>query len=346
MAKSKTAAFKSPFNGTYLGLLIIAVLIILSLTIHFISQLFQPISPKLKQNYHSGWSRSLSTNIAIKANGLAVMQIDPIQKHLTILSVPEDSYIDMPKGYGSWKIGNIYQLGQEETPQIGAILLRDAFNTLLGLPIDQVIVYDDQELTPQQLVEQWHGNRFSWFGISRQAETDFTPVDLINFVQSLNAIRLDKINYVDIGQNDITESRLLPDSTRVLGINRVQLDLFVREKMQDQQIVQEALNIAIFNATTHPGLAQEAARIVTNLGGNVIIIRNSQTPQDQSQVIISENTGGALQHSVTFNRLSQYFAPWCADGECQNNDDKVSVSRGQVTIVIGEDFYRQHHERN
>lgn len=328
-------------KGSKLALLALGFLIavlVLGKTISLISNLTKPFSgdflTKKSQNidFHS------SINIAFKTNSIWLLNYDPAEKKAVVLKIPDDTYMDLPRGFGSWRVGSIFGLGQEEKPQIGSELLKESLAKLLGLPVDGFITSQNPSSEDlDKIILSWHNNPFKYITFFSQVKTDLTPLETINLFKLLSSIRSDKLIFLDLEKTDLTKSKLLADSSRVLGINSVNLDLFIREKMADEKISQESISIAIFNATSHPGLALDASRIITNIGGNPIIVTNSETLIEKSAVI-------GKKGSNTFKHLSQIFAPWCLDTKCQVNDPKLESSRAQINVVLGEDFFKSHYQ--
>lgn len=296
-----------------------------------------PFSEDLLVKKEYSWNTKTSLNIAFKYQGISVVNYDPATKEMVILKVPDDTYLDLPKGFGKWKIGSAYDLGQEENPPVGAELLKQSLSKLLGLPIDGFIAVKEEGQTDSldKLVLGLHGNPFKILGFIKGAKTDFTPIETFELLGAISKVRPDKAITLDLASSSITSSLLLPDSSRVLGVDTISLDLFVRAHMADSTITGERETIAIFNATSHPGLAADAARVVTNLGGDVISTTNTENLVSKSIVLNSAK-------SLTATRMMEIFAPSCVKVLCQSSDYKITSSRARINIVIGEDFYERN----
>ena len=324
-----------------LAIFILIIIILLGKGIEFFKALGSPFSEDLLVKKEYTWNGKTSLNIAFKYKGISVVSYDPAAGTMVILNVPNDAYLDLPKGYGQWRIGSAYDLGQEENPPVGAELLKQSLSKLLGLPIDGFIAVKDERSASSidQLLLNMHGNPFKIIGFIKGAQTDFTPVETFQLLGAISKVRPDKVTTLDLASSSITSSELLPDSSRVLGVDTIALDLFVRNHMADSTISQEQETIAIFNATNHPGLAADAAREVTNLGGDVISTTNTEKLLDKSIVLDPSN-------SLTGKRMVEIFAPLCAKVSCSSSDYRVKSSRAQINIVIGEDFYKDRYVRN
>lgn len=317
-----------------MALAVLLVAIFCGKFIQFCSSLGKPISQDYLTKKEYTWNSQSSINLAIEGSTVSVLNYNPGNQTAVILNIPSDTYFDLPRGFGEWNVASIYSLGQEEKPPVGAELLRESIAKLLGLPVDDYLLLpeSDKNLSMDQVISSWHKNPLSIISFIKSSQTDLTPLEAFSLFRSLSGVRSDKFTDLDISQSDITKSELLPDSSRVLGINSVNLDLFVRKYMSDPKIVDEEVNIGIFNGTNHPGLGQEASRIITNMGGNVIFVSNTDQTFSKSEVVYS-------QDSLTARRLMEVFAPWCLNN-CVSTDPMVQNSRAAVNVILGEDFFK------
>ena len=256
---------------------------------------------------------------------------------MTILHISDDVFMELPKGYGSWKVGSIYDLGQEEKPQIGSNLLKLSISKLVGLPIDGLIIQKDlSQPSVEDLVGGWRKNPFNRLTFLRSISTDLTPIELYKFIKSSSSVRPDQITSLNLAQSNITRSQLLPDSSRVLGVDTIKLDTFIRDNISDPTLSEEDLTLAIFNATPHPGLAQQAQRIMTNLGMNVIILANTEKVLE----IMANNDGRISQKELRKELLPLSEAKVSliiTELEHLGKIEKIKKGRGNVLILRNEE---------
>lgn len=287
------------------------------------------------------WDKKSSITLAVKSNKIYVLNYNPTDQKATILTIPDETYLTLPKGFGSWPLGSVYQLGQEESPPIGSELLKQSLAKLLGLPIDGFITFKSSLSSRplDLLINDWKANPITAFMMIKDIETDLTPLEVHNLVFELRGVRADKIINLDLLHSEITQSKLLPDSTRVLGVNNVSLDLFIRKNLADPTIQLEDLPIAIYNSTTHPGLALELSRIIVNMGGRVIFTGNTENFQENTTII------SQAKDSWTSKKLMQLFAPLCLQAECSSDDPRIQNSRATINIILGENFYNDLYTR-
>ncbi len=330
-----------------LGGLILLVLI--GKIVSFIFSLGQPYTPNLADFKTYPWDTQSSYNLLYavqtdqkKLSAISFVNLQPRQKKITVLHISDSVYLDVPKGYGEWTIGSIFPLGQEDGGK-GTALLRLSLSRLVGLPVDGIIIKEGSAQTAEEIITSLRKNQLAFLGISQNLKSNISTWELITLGQFIASVRTDKVVSLDLAKSTITESKLLPDSSRVLGIDTIQLDSFIRDRLADTAITDENATIAVLNATSHPGLANFASRMITNMGGTVVFLGNSETFQEKTQVVDRGEDSDNI--SITKKRLEEIFAPWCQKTICTSNDPKVTNSRAQLVVVLGEDFYSYWYKR-
>lgn len=344
--KSVHLNFSTPKKSISLALwalLFLVILLILSQLIKIIISFGLPLNSDLKSDNIDIWKDKVSLNLVVKSQDISIINYDPFNKETTLLVIPNETYVTLPQGFGDWPVGSVYPLGQDEKEPKGAWLLKQSLAKLLGLPIDGFIEVNenDQKNSTEEIVKKWMNNPIFAYLTLRNMRSDLTLIESWKLISTLSQTRDDKFKVINLASSDITESKLLPDSSRVLGVDTIKLDLFIRDNLSDENIYSEGLTVAIYNGTTHFGLAKEASRVITNLGGNVIIAQNSENPIEKSLITINNKSMENLENSQTYKKLSQVFAPDCLKKSCTITDPKIDQSRSQIIIVLGEDYYLQ-----
>ncbi len=351
MGKKDQSVNKSSRFGikqAVLALILLLLVIFAGRLVQLAAQISQPFN--LPNSEKRQYSLDPNTTINLVFTSLKdpvspviyLLSFNPKEQKIVVLHISNDIYTSLPKDLGQWRIGSVYQLGQEnETPQ-GVALLKVSLSKLVGLPVDGILIQNDlSSKSLSDIILNLRKNPLAQIKFISSLKTDLSLVETVKFLAALSSVRSNNVTELDLATSTITESKLLPDSTRVLGVNMVKLDTFIRENMPDSNISDEGKTIAIFNATNHPGLAAEAARFVTNLGGNVVITQSLQDQQVQKSAVIVQN---GVAGEVTALRLSQLFAPSCIKISCTSSDPKITSSRAQVNIILGEDFFQYWHK--
>lgn len=303
----------------------VLTLLFVSQAVKFTQMLFSPWrqSTQVKRTYF--WSGDFKINILIRAKGLSLLSFNPKDQKITMINIPKTTYLEVAHGFGKWQMDSIYDLG-------GAKLLKDTLVNLLGLPLDGILDFSGKysEKSSSAIVSEVRKDPFSILNILPYLKTDLTPFELIRLKVGLSGVRFDKIKQIDLEkETDSLQKEKLADGTDILTPDTIKLDAILSD-MADPAILSEHKTIAIFNSTDHPGLAQKAARLITNIGGYVIITSNGQNRLKATQVL--------GEKSKTIERIKQIFK--AGDIIHASNEDLTS-SRAEINLFLGEDFFDQ-----
>lgn len=288
---------------------------------------------RLTQNLFStrrsyAWNGEFNINLLLRSKNISLFSYNPKGEKLSIVNIPDEVFLNVPHGFGFWQLQAIYKLGQSQKLE-GDQLLVDTLTSFLAIPIDGFLDFstNQNQKTPIEIVNALRANPFSGFSLFSGLQTDLTMWELLKLSFGASSVRFDKVEELDLGSLGILDKENLPDGTPVLTADPIKLD-GVLTGLTDPVIIEERKSIAVLNATDHPQLANKAARLIANLGGNVIITANARQPLEKTQVI-GEN-------SLTLKRLRQIFA----------SDDKISTpvedliyQRAQINVLLGEDYF-------
>lgn len=318
---------------------VIILLIIAGKLLGVLNSLYQPLDSKIPTHKNYTWNGETAINVVIKNKEISLLHFDPFDKKAILLKIPNETYIEVPKGYGSWRIDSIYELGEAGSEPIGPLLLKDSITSLVGIPIDGILIFKNPfDSSIDDEIKSLRGNPLKIFSLLKNVTGDLTLMETASLFWNISKVREDKLTLLDLYQTEITKSKLLPDQSRVLGVDIVNLDLFIRKNLSDSAISQEDESVAIYNTTNHPGLAQSAARWVSNLGVDVVVISSSSINHDKTSVI-------GIKKSLTFKRLAEIFAPNCLNTKCKIKDADLNLDRSEINIILGEDFYEQYFQK-
>ena len=306
--------------------LIVLGLVVLLLTLSWLIQFTQSLfTSSIPRNYH--WDGEFNINLVLRGSGISVLSYNPKEGKVTIFNIPDETFLEVPGGFGSWQIRAVYDLK-------GDPLLKETLTSFLGLPIDGFLDLSAMKSQPtgHQFVDLIRENPLSGFHLLSSLKTDLTIWELINLKRGLSTVRFDKIRELSLEKISVLDKSTLPDGTPVFTADPVKIDSLISD-LSDPAILAEHKSIALFNATNRPQLAQKWARLITNLGGNVIITTNAKKAVKNTQVL--------GEQSQTLKRLRQIF-----DLACQNNpkcdkipplDEDLVSSRAQINIFLGAD---------
>lgn len=262
------------------------------------------------------WDGQFNLNVAVKGKSISLINLNPSQKRVTVIAIPDSTYVDVPGGFGKWQIRSVYDLGQ------GSLLER-TLTSFFGVPVEGFIQLKGG---PEDYVDWIRRSPLNIFLSLKNIVSDLTPLELMQLNFRLFQVRFDKVNSINLEALSALDKSNLADQTEVLIGDPVRLDS-VLASLADETIKTEHKTVAVFNATERPLIAQKAARMITNLGGNVIQTTNASIKSDKTFIWGEE--------SATLQRLRQIFS--CCD-KIEPQLEGIS-SRAQINVILGEDFF-------
>ncbi|MBI2040233.1 LytR C-terminal domain-containing protein [Candidatus Microgenomates bacterium] len=310
---------------------LIVILLVLGQLVNLTRMLFSPWQAELSPRDYL-WDDHFNINILVYTNPVSVFSFNPSEQKITVIKIPDQIYMEVPGGFGNWQVRSIYQLGQT-TKRGGNTLLKQSLSSFLGIPIEGVLEPTDdlRQKGVEELIELMRQNPLNIFLLIPNLKTDLKLWELIRLKFALWGVRFDKVKILDLLELNVLERQRLADGSEVLTADLIRIDGILSD-FEDPQIKKEHLSVAVFNATDYPQLAQKAARLITNMGGNVIMVTNAPQRLDKTKVV-GEN-------SVTLKRLVQIFGCDNCD-KIELKDLGLDSSRGQINLFLGEDFYQK-----
>lgn len=332
------------------ALLLLGLLLLAGKTFQFFSEFQKPFYSLNTKPREFSWDGRNVLNLIIaksqkNAEGQGLEDINLVSlnsqdEKITIIKLSDEILLDVPKNFGSWKLGSIYKLGQENKPQMGEDLLKMSVSRMLALPIDGIMeISGEGPLNLESQIAGWKGNLLTGFNFLTRVRTDLSLKESMEFITKASKIRSDNIESLDLFRSTITQSKLLPDSSRVLGVDGVKLDTFTKQNLMDPIISSEDLTVSVYNGTDHPGLTLEAVRLINNLGARVTIITNTSEKFVKNGVYLNPEEGSSAVNSQTYKRLAEIFAVNCLKKECKTLDREVVNSRAAISVVLGEEYF-------
>lgn len=310
-----------------LVLVLVAGVLIISWSIRFTQRLFSPLAV-VNQHRNYAWNGEFNINLLIRTNQIALFSYNPKEEKITMIKIPDELFLDVPYGFGKWQLRAIYELGQSQKEIGGNRLLKDTLISFFAVPIDGFLDFSSFQSSKSalEIIEILRDNPFSGLNLLSSLKTDLTVWELLRLKTGLSGVRFDKIKEVDLLKLNILERDNLSDGTPVLTAEPIKIDSVLSDFV-DPAIVSEHKTIAIFNATDKLQLAGKWARLITNLGGNVIITNNAKERLEKTKVW--------GEKSLTVKRIGQIFGEY--DTISPPGED-IASSRAQINLFIGEDY--------
>lgn len=240
-----------------------------------------------------------------------VFSLAPKEGSISLLIIPGNANVQVPKNFGKYQLGNVYELGKLGSR--GGELLRETTQNFIGAPVDGWIVINSKfkmmALREQNLklesdeIRTLVKNSLSITNIlgflkSGGLDTNLTFLDILRIWYQARQVRLDKIEAVNLEDLNILEKTQLLDGTEIFEIDPKVLDQISFSLFNERQVLNEKKTVEIMNGTEIPGLGSDVARLITNMGAEVISIKNSREKIGSSSIIVS-------RESYTASRISK-----------------------------------------
>lgn len=312
---------------TRLALILLGIIILIILLGNFVKltqTLFSPWQLSVGQAKNYIWNGGFNLNIVLKKDSdFSLISYNPKEKKVIILRIPQNTIVDVPSSFGKWQLRSVYDLAESNKKGSGVNLLKETIARLLGIPIDGFLDIGDLDETAFL-----RDNLILSLGSLSSIRGDLTLWEIIRFKMGTSSVRFDKVDKLDL--LTVLDKGNLADGSEIYTADPVKVDSILKN-LADPLVSEEHKTIAVFNATDKKGLASIASRMITNMGGSVIITSNA--PQRaQNSLLIGEK-------SHTLERIKQAFKLDCKDCDKINASyEGIISSRAQINLILGEDF--------
>ncbi|MEX1068434.1 MAG: LCP family protein [Patescibacteria group bacterium] len=248
-----------------------------------------------------------------RTRSLGILSFNPTQGLFTTIGIPVS--------YG--KLEELYGLGEINAAEGGVGVVAQEVQRLLGIPIDGYLVIDEagrQELA--NLFPDVSGVKEAlvlptlfklpqvWLVSQSSAKISLDITGIARAAWYLLGVRADRI----------TDLVLTPD----LLDDPAGLDRRLSSYFRDDRLAAEHLKIQVLNGSVRGGVAATAARMVRNMGGDVIRVDNFER-QDLVKGYLLMETG-----SYTASRLARVFG--VSDSRPPREGEE---SRANITLILG-----------
>lgn len=233
-------------------------------------------------------------------NQLVVKSVIPEQARQIKIILPSNVQIKAPFGYGEYLLNKVYDLGKLDK-QGGRVLTRSVQN-LLGLEVQGYKVGKESNLT------WWDKLRLNWF---------------------LN-LNLKTTHQLDLIETAVFSKEQLSDGTDVFRPSLILLDELINQYYFNEKIIEEALEIAVLNASLVSNAASEIARTMTNLGAEVIKTDN-QDIEESSFILVKQKDFSNFETVKVLQRLL---------GVEEVTVGGIDGVRAEMVAVIGTDYVK------
>lgn len=189
--------------------------------------------------------------ISKSGNGDILLSVlDPKFKEVTNINIPKDTEVDVSRGYGTMKIGNVYQLGINE--KVGGALLTETITKNFFTPVT-----------------------FYWFS---------NDVNIGLFDRLKITLFIKKIPDIDKTEIDLAKSQFVKKATLTDGSSGYKLNGPVSTRLtsyfSDNKLFDQNLKIKLIDNSGKSNLSERVGGIIEVVGGKVVSIERGIVDND------------------------------------------------------------------
>lgn len=243
------------------------------------------------------WDGKNQFAFVIQEKDIRVTVILPDQKKTVVFLLPENIFIKLDFGLGEYRLNKAYELGRLEKKG-GKVLTRGVQN-LLGIGVT------GWQVDAKTNLSQWDKFRLKLF--------------------QMNA---GKAEVIDLVNSQVLTKDNLEDGTEIFRAKTNSLDQLVHQEIFDEKIAEEAVSVAVFNASGVDGAANDLTRLITNSGAEVVLVGNQELV-NQSYLGLSQDN---LRQTKTVKALTKLL------GISQIRKIEANKYRSDIVIIIGKDY--------
>lgn len=266
-------------------------------------------------------------NVVLPCQPFVVFSFSSPSPTLTKITTPGETQIEVIHGYGQYKLEAIPKLEELEKRK----LLAESLEYSLKIPIDGFITLDDCQAGERIDTKKFFRKVLikAFFG---EGETNLASWDIFRLFLAIRSVAPSQVKDFDLEAFGVLEKVTLPDGSQVFKIQLQKFWLKAKDLLIEERARKEGLSVEILNAAGEPGLAEDASKILLNVGLEVVGIGNS--PEEKDECLV-EGTSQS-KRSYTAGRLVKIF-------DCQFVSKKPE--KADLTLVLGKDYWRRINQR-
>jgi hypothetical protein len=295
------------------GLLVVGAIILLLMSVKLIS-IFR----------NSLWDGTERINFVLSAKNTTLVSFEPFEKTLTFLEIPNNTLLEVTRGYGEYQLGAIERLGEIEKRNN---LLGETLQENLALPVNGFIQnFSSQE---NEVNSRNNLNNILSEGLIGKNQTNLSGWDIIRLWWQIRSVKEADVLIFNLEKRDLLIPKTLADKTKVFSLDAPIFDLKMQNLLPILALKKENFTFEIYNSTSFPGLADKSARILNNIGTRVVTTGNSET--EINKCLLKGNK--SLEKTKTVEIVRKLF-------NCDWQETSES-GRADLSLIIGNDYFQK-----
>jgi hypothetical protein len=273
---------------------------------------------------HRVWDGESRLNIAIASEKTYLLSLDPVASEIFLVEIPSQTQVEVAFGHGFYPLNSVYKLSQleKEEGRLLAVTLENNFAVSV-----KAWAYLPKGISSQE--PKAFLNQIIYSALKGKARTNLTFWDFLQLLLANYRIPIYQAGFYELSQLDLLTKTELPDKTQAFTIDKDRLDSFCQNHFPERKIRLENLTIEVINSTPLSGLAERGARLLTNIGFEVVGTSNQE--EEINQCIISGDS--SLKEFYSTRRIEAIFGcRWQTSQE---------EKRADLVLILGREFQRQ-----
>lgn len=233
---------------------------------------------------NSVWEKENTLSYVKIGEEIELYSFHPQEDKFFIVDFPEEILINTAKGFGEYKLKNIYALGEQEGIGGGKLLSYSLQNHLEG-PIDGWILKNK--------------------GIKRFEVSNFTWWDRLRIFWKEKNLKFNQKERINLEAEGYLQKEELADGTEVWKFKETPKENLAIRIFGDSKVIPHKPQIKVLNATGKSNLGQHVAEMLRNIGFQVVTVKNNPEIMSKTSLVAFEEENN--QYNYSRNKIKKIF---------------------------------------
>jgi len=215
-------------------------------------------------------------------NDVLIVILDPEVQEVTRISIPATTLVSVSRNLGDWKIGSVWELGENE--KLGGRLLAETVTKNFYAPVSSWVNSDGFDFFQGKLGVL----KFIFSGL----ESNLTFVDRVRMSTFFLGVKDYKKTDIDLAKTQFLLEQKLPDGSNgyVVTSNMPQKLLIL---FSDPELSNNTAKVSITNLSDSPKVASKMGAIIETFGAKVVMVQDKD--EENVGCIISSKDRALVQ---------------------------------------------------
>jgi hypothetical protein len=263
-----------------------------------------------------------------------LIMVDTEEHVVKELILPAETMLHLPYGLNEFKLQSLYKMAHLEKPQSPLQLMDATLTGYFGVATKNILItkrnddtasFFDWISTPTTLFnlvfnEDWTRNHIT---------ATQSRLELVSIAKDILSVQTQSRDSTTIVEYGIGSEHKDIDGSKTVVTDTNKLDTYIKKTFENTSISEEKANITIENSAEVTGLASQVGRVLTNMGGIVVELKNGETPQETSTVELNDQK---WLKSKTLQKILKAI-PTAKISQTLSTDKKADI-----TVTLGKDY--------